>query len=164
MRQKLIAITLLLAVSATLLAAPKPVAPATLAHASALFLAGLANDGKRTVTYRAMARSTYFFLEEPAGAPVPDRQGKGLTTQISSPRVLDPRRAPAPARGPCENRPATRRVPAEVSQIGQTPCSRNGKVSAWRDAPSRPLTVTGRPPPTSPRRGSSLWGARSERG
>ena len=70
MRQKLIAITLLLVVSATVFAAPKPVAPATLAHSSALFLAGLANDGKRTVTYRAMARNTRFFLEEPAGVTV----------------------------------------------------------------------------------------------
>jgi len=70
MRQKLIAITLLLVVSAAVFAAPKPVAPATLAHSSALFLAGLANDGKRTVTYRAMARNTRFFLEEPAGVTV----------------------------------------------------------------------------------------------
>lgn len=69
MRTKLIAITLLL-VSAIALAAPKPVAPETLAHASALFLAGLANDGKRTVTYRATARNTHFFLEEPAGVTV----------------------------------------------------------------------------------------------
>ena len=69
MRTKLIAITLLL-VSAIALAAPKPVAPETLAHTSALFLAGLANDGKRTVTYRATARNTRFFLEEPAGVTV----------------------------------------------------------------------------------------------
>ena len=69
MRQKLIAITLLL-VSAAAVAAPKPVAPETLAHSSALFLAGLANDGKRTVTYRATARNTRFFLEEPAGVTV----------------------------------------------------------------------------------------------
>ena len=69
MHQKLIAITLL-AVSVSLSAAPKPVAPATLAHPSALFLAGLSNDGKRAVTYRAMARNTHFFLEEPAGVTV----------------------------------------------------------------------------------------------
>ena len=69
MRTKLIAITLLL-VSAIALAAPKPVAPESLPHSSALFLAGLASDGKRTVTYRAMARNTHFFLEEPAGVTV----------------------------------------------------------------------------------------------
>lgn len=69
MHHKLIAITLLV-VSLAAYAAPKPVAPDTLAHASALFLAGLANDGKRTVTYRATARNTRFFLEEPAGVTV----------------------------------------------------------------------------------------------
>jgi hypothetical protein len=76
MRQKLIAITLLV-VSATLYAAPKPIAPDTLAHSSALFLAELANDGKRTVTYRAIARNTYFFLEEPAGVTVYVYDGNG---------------------------------------------------------------------------------------
>ncbi|HEX7191405.1 MAG TPA: hypothetical protein VF381_07515 [Thermoanaerobaculia bacterium] len=76
MHQKLIAITLLL-VSVTAYAAPKPVAPDTLPHASALFLASLANDGKRTVTYRAMARNTRFFLEEPAGVTVYVYDGTG---------------------------------------------------------------------------------------
>jgi len=76
MHQKLIAITLLI-VSTTLIAAPKPVAPDTLPHSSALFLAGLANDGKRTVTYRAMARNTHFFLEEPAGVTVYVYDGNG---------------------------------------------------------------------------------------
>jgi hypothetical protein len=69
MRNKLIAITLLV-VSAAAYAAPKPVAPDTLAHPTALFLSGLSNDGKRTVTYKAMARNTHFFLEEPAGVTV----------------------------------------------------------------------------------------------
>ena len=80
MLKKLIAITLLV-VSATVYAAPKPVAPDTLAHSSALFLAGLANDGKRTVTYRAMARNTHFFLEEPAGVTVYVYDGSGYTKQ-----------------------------------------------------------------------------------
>ncbi|HEX3582357.1 MAG TPA: hypothetical protein VH087_11395 [Thermoanaerobaculia bacterium] len=69
MRHKLIAVTLLVA-SLTAFAAPKPVAPETLPHPYALFLASLGNDGKRTVTYRAMARNTRFFLEEPAGVTV----------------------------------------------------------------------------------------------
>jgi len=76
MHQKLIAITLLL-VSTTLIAAPKPIAPDTMPHSSALFLANLANDGKRTVTYRAMARNTHFFLEEPAGVTVYVYDGTG---------------------------------------------------------------------------------------
>jgi hypothetical protein len=76
MHQKLTAITLLL-VSTTLLAAPKPVAPDTIAHSNALFLAGLSNDGKRTVTYKATARNTRFFLEEPAGVTVYVYEGDG---------------------------------------------------------------------------------------
>jgi adenylylsulfate kinase-like enzyme len=76
MRKKLIAITLLF-VSTTLIAAPKPVAPDTLAHSTALFLSGLSNDGKRTVTYKAMARNTRFFLEEPAGVTVYVYDGDG---------------------------------------------------------------------------------------
>ena len=76
MRKKLIAITLLF-VSSTLLAAPKPIAPDSLAHSSALFLASLSNDGKRTVTYKAMARNTRFFLEEPAGVTVYVYDGNG---------------------------------------------------------------------------------------
>ena len=80
MHRKLIAVTLLV-VSFAVLAAPKPVAPQTLPHASALFLAGLANDGKRTVTYRAMARNTHFFLEEPAGVTVYVYDGNGYTKE-----------------------------------------------------------------------------------
>ena len=80
MRKKLIAITLLV-VSAAVYAAPKPVAPPTMAHASALFLASLSNDGKRTVTYRAMARNTHFFLEEPTGVTVYVYDGNGYTKQ-----------------------------------------------------------------------------------
>ncbi|HEY2093598.1 MAG TPA: hypothetical protein VGJ81_17125 [Thermoanaerobaculia bacterium] len=76
MRKKLIAITLLF-VSTTLIAAPKPVAPDTLAHSTALFLSGLSNDGRRTVTYKAMARNTRFFLEEPAGVTVYVYDGDG---------------------------------------------------------------------------------------
>jgi len=72
----LIAATLLF-VSTALLAAPKPVAPDSLAHASALFLAGLSNDGKRTVTFKAMARNTRFFLEEPGGVTVYVYDGNG---------------------------------------------------------------------------------------
>jgi adenylylsulfate kinase-like enzyme len=76
MHHKLIAVTLLL-VSTALIAAPKPVAPDTLAHSTALFLSGLSNDGKRTVTYKAMARNTRFFLEEPAGVTVYVYDGDG---------------------------------------------------------------------------------------
>lgn len=72
----LIAAVLIFA-STTLLAAPKPIAPDSLAHSSALFLAGLSNDGKRTVTFKAMARNTRFFLEEPGGVTVYVYDGSG---------------------------------------------------------------------------------------
>jgi hypothetical protein len=72
----LIAAVLIFA-STTLLAAPKPVAPESLAHAHALFLAGLSNDGKRSVTFKAMARNTRFFLEEPGGVTVYVFDGTG---------------------------------------------------------------------------------------
>jgi hypothetical protein len=68
-RMLLIAVTLFL--SASLLAAPaKPVAPATLPHPFALFLAQLSGSGKQKVTYRANAIGTYFFFEETSGVTV----------------------------------------------------------------------------------------------
>ena len=73
----LIAAALLIASTTLFAAAAKPVAPDSLAHSSALFLAGLSNDGKRTVTYKAMARNTHFFLEEPTGVTVYIYDGSG---------------------------------------------------------------------------------------
>jgi hypothetical protein len=56
-------------------ATPKKKAAATLApddiaHPMALFLRSLSRDGARTVTFRASATGTHFFLEEPSGVTV----------------------------------------------------------------------------------------------
>ena len=59
---------LLLAV--TVAAAAKTVAPPTIPHPIAMYLQGLSKDGKQSVTFRASAIGTHFFLEEPAGVTV----------------------------------------------------------------------------------------------
>lgn len=53
-------------------AAPKTktVAPATLPHPVAMFLANLSADGKQRVTFKAAAIGTRFFFEEPTGVTV----------------------------------------------------------------------------------------------
>lgn len=50
--------------------APTPVAPAEVPHAMAQFLRTLSKDGKRTVTFKATAIGTRFFIEEPTGVTV----------------------------------------------------------------------------------------------
>jgi len=50
--------------------APKTIAPDSFPHASALFVASLSNDGKRSVTYKAEALGTLFFFEEASGVTV----------------------------------------------------------------------------------------------
>jgi hypothetical protein len=51
-------------------AAPKPVAPPTIPHSVAMFMATLAGDGATKVTYTATARGTHFFLEQGGGVTV----------------------------------------------------------------------------------------------
>jgi len=51
-------------------AAPIVNAPDALPHPIALFLAGMSKDGAKTVTFRATAVDTHFFLEEPSGVTV----------------------------------------------------------------------------------------------
>ena len=68
-------VLLLLAVLCPLLlgakkSAPIVNAPDAIPHSFALFLAELSKDGTKTVTFRATARNTYFFLEEPSGVTV----------------------------------------------------------------------------------------------
>ena len=50
--------------------APVVNAPEAVPHSIALFLAELSKDGTRTVTFRATARNTHFFIEEPSGVTV----------------------------------------------------------------------------------------------
>jgi hypothetical protein len=70
-----LAVVLVLAVLCPLLLGAKksqPVknAPDALPHTMALFLASMSKDGTKTVTFRATARDTYFFFEEPSGVTV----------------------------------------------------------------------------------------------
>ncbi len=58
-------------------AAPKTIAPATMPHQVAMFLANLSSDGKQKVTYKATARGTHFFFEEPQGVTVYVYDGDG---------------------------------------------------------------------------------------
>lgn len=50
--------------------APVVNAPDAIPHSIALFLSDLSKDGTRTVTFRATARNTHFFIEEPSGVTV----------------------------------------------------------------------------------------------
>src|SRR5436190_23471014 len=69
-----------LALSAVILLAaspPKTVAPATVPHPVAMFLASLSSSGKQAVTFKAAAAGTRFFFEEPAGVTVYVYDGAG---------------------------------------------------------------------------------------
>jgi hypothetical protein len=73
-------IALLLSVVTLLSAAappPKPLAPDAIPHPMALYLAQLSADGKKSVTFKATAVGTRFFLEEPAGVTVYAYDGSG---------------------------------------------------------------------------------------
>lgn len=53
------------------------VAPQSIPHGTALFLAGLSEGGQRRVTFKAAAVGTRFFFEEPAGVSVYVYSGNG---------------------------------------------------------------------------------------
>ncbi|HJT18530.1 MAG TPA: hypothetical protein VJ853_14120 [Thermoanaerobaculia bacterium] len=55
---------------------PKHIAPETVAHPTALFLASLSGDGHDEVTFKAAAMGTHFFFEEPGGVTVYDFDGR----------------------------------------------------------------------------------------
>jgi hypothetical protein len=65
-----IVIALLLSAAVPAFAAPKALAPATIPHPVAMFLASVAADGKTKVTFTATARGKYFFFEEQSGVTV----------------------------------------------------------------------------------------------
>lgn len=81
------AVAVLLLATSTLataaLAAPAPpkrvptVAPSSIAHGNAMFLASLCGAGKKKITIKAMAIGTRFFLEEPVGVTVYAFDGNG---------------------------------------------------------------------------------------
>ena len=49
---------------------PKTLAPPTLPHPIAMFLANISNEGKQKITFKATAIGTHFFFEEPGGVTV----------------------------------------------------------------------------------------------
>ncbi|HYH07741.1 MAG TPA: hypothetical protein VEK11_11860 [Thermoanaerobaculia bacterium] len=49
---------------------PEPLAPDAVPHQVALFLRTITNDGGRTVTLKATAVATRFYIEEPTGVTV----------------------------------------------------------------------------------------------
>lgn len=51
-------------------AAVKTIAPATLPHPIAMFLANLSGEGKQKITFKAAAIGTHFFFEEATGVTV----------------------------------------------------------------------------------------------
>ena len=55
----------------------KPIAPDAIAHANAIFLRNLSNDGKQRVQFTAAAIDKHFFIEEPAGVTVYQFDGVG---------------------------------------------------------------------------------------
>ena len=56
---------------------PAAIAPDVVPHNIAMFLAGLCNDGQRSVNVRARAMGTHFFIEEPVGVSVYTFEGTG---------------------------------------------------------------------------------------
>jgi len=71
-------VVLTLFVSLASAAAPpsKHVAPETVAHPTAMFLASLSGDGRQEVTFKAAAMGTHFFFEEPGGVTVYEFDGR----------------------------------------------------------------------------------------
>ncbi len=70
MRLRLLAITLLAAVTVVATPPSKTLAPTTIPHPMAMYLSELSKEGNQQVTFRAAAFGTRFFLEEPAGVTV----------------------------------------------------------------------------------------------
>lgn len=65
-----IALALLAVILLTAAAPPKTVAPASVPHPVAMFLANLCSAGKQKVTFKAAAIGTRFFFEEAPGVTV----------------------------------------------------------------------------------------------
>ncbi|HWS70982.1 MAG TPA: hypothetical protein VN605_02660 [Thermoanaerobaculia bacterium] len=57
--------------------APRVLAPDSVPHAQAMFLAGLCKDGKERLSFKAAAYGKHFFIEEPSGVTVYAYDGSG---------------------------------------------------------------------------------------
>lgn len=75
-------VALLLFAGSAFAAAPKRIAPETVAHPTAMFLASLSGDGRQAVTFKAAAMGTHFFFEEPTGVTVYTYDGVGYRREI----------------------------------------------------------------------------------
>ena len=71
-------VVLTLFTSTALAAAPpaRRIAPETVAHPTAMFLATLSGDGRQEISFKAAAMGTHFFFEEPGGVTVYDFDGQ----------------------------------------------------------------------------------------
>lgn len=81
MLRKIGFVALLTAASAFAAAPPKRVAPETVPHPTAMFLASLSGDGRQQVTFKAAAMGTHFFFEEASGVTVYAFDGIGYRKQ-----------------------------------------------------------------------------------
>lgn len=71
MLQRALLISVTLFVCSSLFAASaKSVAPATVPHPIALFLAQMSDSGRQKVSFKAQAIGTYFFFEEATGVSI----------------------------------------------------------------------------------------------
>jgi hypothetical protein len=68
--------------SSAFAALPRRIAPETVAHGTAMFLASLSGDGRQQVTFKAAAMGTHFFFEEPTGVTVYTYDGVGYRREI----------------------------------------------------------------------------------
>ncbi len=74
-------IALLFATTLTAQTPARRIAPDTVPHPTALFLASMCGDGRRQVTFKAAAMGTHFFFEEPTGVTVYQYDGRGYRKQ-----------------------------------------------------------------------------------
>jgi hypothetical protein len=75
-------VALFLLASSAFAALPRRIAPETVAHPTAMFLASLSGDGRQSVTFKAAAMGTHFFFEEPTGVTVYTFDGVGYRREI----------------------------------------------------------------------------------
>lgn len=73
----IVALCLLACTASAAPPAPRRIAPETIPHPTAMFLATLSGDGRQQVVFKAAAMGMHFFLEEPTGVTVYTYDGRG---------------------------------------------------------------------------------------
>jgi hypothetical protein len=76
-----LAVLLLAATAFAAAPPPRRIAPESVPHPTAMFLASLSGDGRQQVTFKAAAIGTHFFFEEPTGVTVYGYDGVGYRKQ-----------------------------------------------------------------------------------